>query len=334
MLQVMASFGPSEFLSLTGLSAKAVRLYEERGILRPSVVDAATGYRSYSEEDVSGATRIALLRRAGIGLGDIARFLDAPDRAAIDRWLSELEAERSRRRSALEALGESFGLGPTPREEPAVAVVVRSVESLGELEAAFDTAGAQFEPVIDHDDERRFTDLRTAFDGQRELLLVAEADRTLVGAALGFLSSGGRATLRIIGVAPRHRRQGIGSGLLRAFEQAVVRLGGESVWLGADEAVGFYVRHGYRTLLLLQWVYDPSLFEPEMSLLLSGPLAGMESWPSSFNDVPQLFVVLDEPTPAIRSSVEDLVTGAHVGYCMTRRLGQDNGVESSPSHAG
>ena len=90
--------------------------------------------------------------------------------------------------------------------------------------------------------------------------------------------------------------------------------------LGADETAGFYVRQGYRTMLLLQWVYDAARFEDESAALLGGPLQGMESSRSSFGGVPQLFVNLDEPSPNVRAEVVDLVQGAQVGYCMTRPL--------------
>ena len=73
-------------------------------------------------------------------------------------------------------------------------------------------------------------------------------------------------------------------------------------------------------MLLLQWVYDAARYEEEVDVLLAGPLNGMEHSRSTFSGVPQLFVILDEPSPAIRAQVADVVSGAHVGYCMTRVL--------------
>lgn len=71
----MKELGPAEFSAATGLSVKALRLYDERGLLVPARVDRATGYRRYTEDQIAIAGRIALLRRAGIGLADIERFL-------------------------------------------------------------------------------------------------------------------------------------------------------------------------------------------------------------------------------------------------------------------
>ena len=202
-----------------------------------------------------------------------------------------------------------------------MAGTIRPVSARDELADVFDLLGAQFEPAIDRRDERRFADLRQVFPDQRDLLLVAEADGEPVGGALGFFSAPDSVTLRILAVAVSYRRQGVGRALLRAFESAARLLGGERVSLGADEEAGFYVRHGYRTMLLLQWAYDASLHDAESAAVLAGPLHGMEHSHSFFDGVPQLFVVLDEPNPAVRARVSDLVEGAHVGYCMTKLLG-------------
>lgn len=316
----MDEMSPAEFSRETGLSAKALRLYEGRRLLVPAVVDPGNGYRGYGREQLVTAARIALLREAGIGLADIGRFLDNPTADVIDAWLRGVDAERDTRRDALTELAYTLGLrGPTLKE-PILAVTIRSVVSLEELADAFDLAGEQFDPVIDRSDESRYAELRSAFPDQRDLLLVAETGEGRIGAALGFSSDGRNATLRLIGVVKEYRRQGVGGELLRAFERAVVRIGARVVTLGADEVTGFYIRHGYQTRLLLQWVYDPQGFEAEAAALLEGALHGMAHEKASFNGVPQLFVTLDEPNPSMRAQIADQVEGAHVGYCMSRDL--------------
>ena len=47
--------------------------------------------------------------------------------------------------------------------------------------------------------------------------------------------------------------------------------------------------------LLFRWVYDSDLYETETDAMLTGPLAGVHFWRSSFDDIPQLFVEFDEP---------------------------------------
>jgi DNA-binding transcriptional MerR regulator len=317
----MKELGPAEFSAATGLSVKALRLYDERGLLVPVRVDPATGYRRYAEDQIATAGRIALLRRAGIGLADIQRFLAAPAAPVIDRWRAELAAETAVRRRALDALASALGFSTSPAKEPAMAVIIRPVDSPAELVAAFDAAGAQFDPAIDHTDRRRFAELEAAYPGERELLLVAEDSGSVVGAAMGFVSAGSEVTLRILAVVAGQRRRGIGRALLRAFEAGARRSGATRISLGADADAGFYIRHGYQTMLLLQWAYDPSRYDAEVEALAAGPVREMTWHRDSFGGVPQLFVDLDEPSPAVRAQVQDLVSGAHVGYCMTKAIG-------------
>ncbi len=59
----------------TGLTAKAIRLYESKGLL---TVERNTGndYRDYSEEDVKRLKTIAVLRKLEIPISDIKRWAD------------------------------------------------------------------------------------------------------------------------------------------------------------------------------------------------------------------------------------------------------------------
>ena len=60
----------------------------------------------------------------------------------------------------------------------------------------------------------------------------------MVGTAMGFVSSGSEATLRILAVAANRRRRGIGRVLLRAFEAGALRSGATRISLGADAEAG------------------------------------------------------------------------------------------------
>jgi len=55
--------------------------------------------------------------------------------------------------------------------------------------------------------------------------------------------------------------------------------------------------------------------------VLTGPLSGLRHWRSSFNDIPQLFVELDEPRLDLLNAVRDMVSGCHVGFMMSKKLG-------------
>ena len=90
------------FAARTRLSRKALRLYEEQGLLRPAEVDPRTGYRSYAPEQVRRARLIGLLRRLELPLGQIAMLLDLdPGTAAKalgETWRTAEDAHAERRR--------------------------------------------------------------------------------------------------------------------------------------------------------------------------------------------------------------------------------------------
>jgi DNA-binding transcriptional MerR regulator len=75
------------FARLTGLTVKALRHYDEVGLLRPATVDAETGYRSYRPEQVRQAETIRMLRRLELPLDDIRALLVSDDPGLVRRVL-------------------------------------------------------------------------------------------------------------------------------------------------------------------------------------------------------------------------------------------------------
>jgi len=67
-----------EFARRTGLSERALRLYEGRGLLVPAFVDPDTGYRHYTEEQIAVGLYVAMLRSIEMPLADIQRVIEAP----------------------------------------------------------------------------------------------------------------------------------------------------------------------------------------------------------------------------------------------------------------
>lgn len=82
------------FSESTMLSPKALRLYNERGLLVPVVVDRFSGYRYYAPEQCGQGRIISMLRAAGMSLDAIAAFMGnlADARAAAMEQLLEYEA--------------------------------------------------------------------------------------------------------------------------------------------------------------------------------------------------------------------------------------------------
>ncbi|MEY9856715.1 DNA-binding transcriptional MerR regulator [Catenulispora sp. GAS73] len=67
-----------EFSRRARLSPKALRLYEQQGVLVPDEVDAANRYRRYRVSTLADARLIVWLRRLDMPLPDVARVLAAP----------------------------------------------------------------------------------------------------------------------------------------------------------------------------------------------------------------------------------------------------------------
>lgn len=77
----------------TGLTARALRFYEARGLLQP--LRTASGRRAYGPGEIARVQRIVALKAAGFSLSEIGRLLDrgAIDVAAmIDAQLTALDA--------------------------------------------------------------------------------------------------------------------------------------------------------------------------------------------------------------------------------------------------
>ncbi|MGV9599238.1 MerR family transcriptional regulator [Streptosporangium sandarakinum] len=100
-----------EFAELTGLSLKALRLYDEQGLLKPASVDPWSRHRRYSAAQLEPALRLKALRAAGVPLADAPPFLDDPRTAAatLAGHRARLAAERERQDAALDTLDRLLG---------------------------------------------------------------------------------------------------------------------------------------------------------------------------------------------------------------------------------
>ena len=65
---------PSEAARRLGVSAKALRLYEARGLIAP--VRTAAGWRAYGPDEMARVAEIAALRELGLSLTQVARVLE------------------------------------------------------------------------------------------------------------------------------------------------------------------------------------------------------------------------------------------------------------------
>lgn len=92
------------FARITGLTVKALRHYDELGLLRPAAVDPQTGYRSYSSDQVRRAERIRMLRRLELPLDDVATLVETEDPALIHRVLVDHQRRTAIRSAELKVV--------------------------------------------------------------------------------------------------------------------------------------------------------------------------------------------------------------------------------------
>jgi len=150
-----------------GLTTKAVRLYDERGLLRPA--RTSEGWRLFDRTQVDRARLIALLRSLGAPLGVVAELLDADDASAptdpggvlgaFDRWWAQEQATHAGRAPLAELVrrrlaGEDLpALAAVRREvaEQLVLTVTCRTDAAGLPDALRRSAGALFEQLTPDD---------------------------------------------------------------------------------------------------------------------------------------------------------------------------------------
>jgi len=64
-----------DFSKLTHVSVRMLRYYDSQGLLKPSVIDSATGYRMYSAEQVPELQKIIMLRDLNFGVAETKELL-------------------------------------------------------------------------------------------------------------------------------------------------------------------------------------------------------------------------------------------------------------------
>jgi DNA-binding transcriptional MerR regulator len=131
-----------EFARRSRLSVKALRLYDELGVLVPARVDHISGYRYYDVEQVEAARVVAMLRQLEFSLVSIKELLacdpvDAAQRIAA-HWREVESAHDARRELADYLVNRLSGKGSVMYEvatreipERSVLCLKRNVDELG-----------------------------------------------------------------------------------------------------------------------------------------------------------------------------------------------------------
>lgn len=121
-----------EFSRRGRVSIKALRHYEAVGLLRPALVDGATGYRYYEPRQLDDLHRLMVLRALGLSLERIGDLLqDEPSPELMRQLLAERRAALARKLEAEQAQLAAIEarIRHIESREPTYDVVLRDVPS-------------------------------------------------------------------------------------------------------------------------------------------------------------------------------------------------------------
>lgn len=141
---------------------KALRFYQEKGLLKPAAIDPDSGYRYYNVNQITRARTIGKLRSLDFSLVEIESILSASDDAAVLALLQDHKAMMDRRvkehRRIIKSLSHLIENGLEARkviQESDIEVVEKQVDEMkiagirmkgpyGECGKAFSKIGRRF----------------------------------------------------------------------------------------------------------------------------------------------------------------------------------------------
>jgi DNA-binding transcriptional MerR regulator len=129
---------PSEAARRLGVSVKALRVYEQRGLVAP--IRSAAGWRAYGPSEMERAAEIVALRALGFSLNQMARVLDG-DPSGLGPALAAHQAILEGRLGQLAGMVEKIrGLrrGLAQGEAPSVSELARLLVPAAACGVAFD----------------------------------------------------------------------------------------------------------------------------------------------------------------------------------------------------
>ncbi len=92
-----------EIADFFGISRKAIRIYEKKGIIKPVKVDTVNGYRYYSPKQVQQLNALLELKALGFSLDEIKMIMDG--KTAKEPLLEMLEKKRQAWQETMHSAG-------------------------------------------------------------------------------------------------------------------------------------------------------------------------------------------------------------------------------------
>lgn len=93
-----------EFSKMTNLSIRTLRYYDSIGLLIPYEIDRFTGYRYYTDDNLSEVYLIKLLRSVNFSLEEILMYKSCLSEEVIDNKIDELTNSISELESKIQKL--------------------------------------------------------------------------------------------------------------------------------------------------------------------------------------------------------------------------------------
>jgi len=140
---------PSEAAGRLGVSVKALRLYEQRGLLAP--VRTAAGWRAYGPGEMARAAEIAALRGLGLSLAQVARVLKGDVRGLEPVLSAHQTALEGRIRDLVAMAGkvrdlrDGLGRGQTPSAGELAQAMARAARTPVAFDLPWPWGGERFE---------------------------------------------------------------------------------------------------------------------------------------------------------------------------------------------
>jgi DNA-binding transcriptional MerR regulator len=129
---------PSEAARQLGVSAKALRLYEQRGLIAP--VRTAAGWRAYGPDEMARGAEIAALRELGLSLSQVARVLQGNSESLEPALAAHQAALETRVHLLVDAVDKVRRLRAdvTGGRAPAASELARLLKPAASFSVAFD----------------------------------------------------------------------------------------------------------------------------------------------------------------------------------------------------
>lgn len=145
-----AFLSPAEAARQLGVSAKALRLYEERGFVSPGRTQA--GWRAYGSADMQRAREIVALRTLGLSLAQIGRVLEGGAAEGLEATLaahqSQLEGRLHETSGAIQRVRDlrlRIAAGERPRARDLAALQARATCVAATFDLPWPWGGERFD---------------------------------------------------------------------------------------------------------------------------------------------------------------------------------------------